>query len=268
MKRKTSILNVLIVLVIIGAVISGWCALRIFLDYQGTNEEYDALNTAYLAVSQSPAEEKSTSPEEKSSENASSNGGTEEVYFPDIAVDSDALKARNPDYAAWLYMENPLISYPVVHCPTDDYYLHLTFDKEKGYAGCLFIDPDSAANFSDLNVFIYGHNMVNGSMFGKLKALYNNPDGADKHFYLDVMGQHKSYKIFAVVLTDKGSDLFRVPSADEYGDYIAEVLNCASVYCDRSCTEFANKSPIVTLSTCYGMQGTSRRLLIFGVIEK
>ena len=48
-------------------------------------------------------------------------------------------------------------------------YLHTTFEGNNSKSGCLFMDYRDNEDFSLFNTFIYGHNMKNGSMFGKLK---------------------------------------------------------------------------------------------------
>ena len=61
----------------------------------------------------------------------------------------------------------PSIDYPVMHTPTDpEKYLHTNFAREYSYGGIPFIDANCSAD-SD-NLLIYGHNMLDGSMFRSL----------------------------------------------------------------------------------------------------
>lgn len=56
----------------------------------------------------------------------------------------------------------------------NDYYLTHTFDKQSSANGCLFEDSRINSGLSSNHVIIYGHNMRNGAMFGKLKSYENS----------------------------------------------------------------------------------------------
>lgn len=53
----------------------------------------------------------------------------------------------------------------------NEYYLHYAYNKEPNFAGSIFLDFRNHADFQDQNTILYGHNMLNGSMFGSLKHL-------------------------------------------------------------------------------------------------
>ncbi|MFR3321064.1 MAG: sortase domain-bontaining protein [Lachnospiraceae bacterium] len=77
----------------------------------------------------------------------------------------------NSDIVGWLRIRALDISYPVVQGKDNDYYLHRTFEKTDNFAGCLFVNSYNMGDFTDQNTIIYGHNMKNGSMFGKLSRI-------------------------------------------------------------------------------------------------
>lgn len=82
-------------------------------------------------------------------------------------VQYQQLYAENPEMAGWLYIQDTVIDYPVMHTPEDpEKYLHRNFQGEESYAGVPFIDYRCKAD-SD-NLLIYGHNMADGSMFHTL----------------------------------------------------------------------------------------------------
>ena len=86
----------------------------------------------------------------------------------DIDIDWAALKAINPDVIGWIYIENTDISYPIVQGPDNEYYLTHSIDKEYSSSGAIFLDAECARDFSDGNNIIYGHNMLDGSMFAQI----------------------------------------------------------------------------------------------------
>ncbi len=92
-------------------------------------------------------------------------------------IDFTQLLSVNSDIVGWLRIRALDISYPVVQGKDNDYYLHRTFEKTDNFAGCLFVNSYNMGDFTDQNTIIYGHNMKNGSMFGKLKNFVNDFNG-------------------------------------------------------------------------------------------
>ena len=84
-------------------------------------------------------------------------------------VDFDKLITVNSDVIGWLYIPDTNVSFPVVQ--GRDNYVYLTNDYRGRYsfAGAIFMDVNCMKDFSDIETMIYGHNMHNGSMFGRLK---------------------------------------------------------------------------------------------------
>ena len=77
------------------------------------------------------------------------------------------LHGKNPDYFAWLQIENTILDYPIMHTPDNpEKYLHTSFEGEYFYGGTPFLDYRCTSE-SD-NLVIYGHNMMNGTMFREI----------------------------------------------------------------------------------------------------
>lgn len=196
--------------------------------------------------------------------------------FPDLDVDADGLAAANPDFVCWLYYKDGNVSYPVVkeHEDAVDSYLHHTFEGNPSNSGCLFIPYDAGNDFTGSNTFVYGHNMKNGSMFGSLKLIYNNPAEyfIEPYFYAWTKGHERiAYRIIAVYVVDRGSGMYAVPyGAQAYREYVSEALKLGSTgnripFTDAERQAVDGAQPIVTLSACYGPAGTANRLLVQGV---
>ena len=72
-------------------------------------------------------------------------------------------------------------------------------------------------------------------------------------------------------VVDKSDSMYSIPlKIEAYRDYIDKALKLGAMDGYIPFTEAENQAmeegaPIVTLSTCYGSAGTSRRLLIQGV---
>lgn len=183
-------------------------------------------------------------------------------------IDEEGLRAVNGDYCAWLRIPVLNISYPLVAGTDNEYYLHHTFEKKYNGAGCLFVDCETAADFSDRNTFIYGHNMKNGSMFGGLKRFRREQGlcSADPYFYIHRGTTVYQYEIFAYYTTEYTSSTYRlIDTEEEYDLYVSEALGLTE-YVPSHPLDFSQRPDIVTLSTCSGAGGTTERMVVHGVL--
>ena len=170
---------------------------------------------------------------------------------PPVRVDFEALREINPDIVAWICVEALDISYPVVQGEDDDYYLHRTFTRQDNFAGTIFAEYLNAPDFSDPNTILYGHNMKDGSMFGRLKNLTEKDlVKNDDTFWILTPEKSYHYRMFALGDMDVGSDAYLLfqDRNEEFTDW------CTAMY-DRSAAElekpdFDLNSRVVTLSTC------------------
>ena len=83
--------------------------------------------------------------------------------------DLSELFAMNDDFVGWLYIPDTDINYPVMHTTDDpERYLRRNFHGEYSESGVPFLDFRCTLD-SD-NLIIYGHNMMNGTMFAGLRG--------------------------------------------------------------------------------------------------
>ena len=87
------------------------------------------------------------------------------------AVDFQKLLSINEEVVAWISIPALELEYPVTQGEDNEYYLHYAYNKEPNFAGSIFLNFRNHADFQDQNTILYGHNMLNGSMFGSLKHL-------------------------------------------------------------------------------------------------
>jgi len=210
--------------------------------------------------SDDPESRETGSSAEESSGPKDKKGGNKKIrYKAPITVDHEALEKMNPDYVGWLYIEDTDISYPVMQGPDDDYYLHRTFEGNYLYAGSLFMNSSADRNFSDPCTFVYGHNMKDTSMFGRLSlftdhGLYTR----DSVFWILTKQADYCYRIFSIHVCNEDSDtytLFSGPS-EQVSEYISKMISLSAV--DAPDIEYDDKARIVTLSTCLDAEGPER----------
>ena len=91
-----------------------------------------------------------------------------EEAVPEIQPFFQDLYEQNSDIIGWLQAGGG-IDYPVMQLD-NDFYLHHDFNKNEKYAGTLFVNQINYLWPRDKILFIHGHNMRDGSMFGGLMA--------------------------------------------------------------------------------------------------
>ena len=164
-------------------------------------------------------------------------------------VDLDKLKQKNSDTVAYIYINNTNINYPVVQTKNNDYYLNHDYYRNINEAGWVYMDYRS--NFNSKNIIIYGHNRLDGIMFGTLKNVlkeswYSNPDNLVIH--LITKEGEVGYKIFSAYRIKKESYYITPDMSDkEYKDFIS-TLEKRSIHNYHS--GVTSNSNIITLSTC------------------
>ena len=172
----------------------------------------------------------------------------EELAQTDLA----ALRAVNPDVAGWIAIPDTPVSYPLMQGEDNEYYLNHTWDRKASSAGSIFLDRSAGATPDHFNTIVYGHRMINNSMFGSLKY-YEDADYWKAHPYvyiLDNAGVHR-YEIFSVYEASVKSYTYQIGFADDTAKetFLQKCIGWSVVetgvtptICDR----------ILTLSTCTG----------------
>lgn len=122
------------------------------------------------------------------------------IWYKKATVNFEGLNAINEDVIGWLFFENESISYPILYSGDNEYYLHRTLDRADSESGSLFLDEKNNPLLDDKVSIIYGHNMKNSSMFGKLRQYKEKDDYYKDHQYFQVLtegGKVYRYQVFS-----------------------------------------------------------------------
>lgn len=186
------------------------------------------------------------------------NGATANLIDTDIS----SLKLKNSDTVGYLKVNGTNINYPVVQGSDNEYYLKHSFDKSYSQAGWIFLDYRNDINKLNKNNIIYGHNMLNGTMFSSLtkmldKSFFND----DNNTYINLTTENKStlWKIFSVYVTNPDTYYMSIDfsSINEYSDFLNNLKN-KSMYDFKE--NVTSNDKILTLSTCTNLN--TKRLVI------
>ncbi len=199
---------------------------------------------------------------------------TVSTVLPANPINFKEIQEKNPDACAWIQIPGiDVIDYPIMQSSIeadDNYYLDHNIDGVQKRAGSIYIQKLNHKDFSDRNTLIYGHNMLNGTMFGQLKKFRN------KEFF------QQNRKIF--IYTPGHILEYEIISAFVYDD--RHIMNSFNFNVENECQEFfdtcinptsftkqvldgatlTTDDKIITLSTCTG-NDTERYLVVGKLIS-
>lgn len=181
--------------------------------------------------------------------------GTQKAWYEQISVDLEGLQAAYPDVAGWLYFENESISYPVLYSGDNEKYLRTAYTGKTANAGAIFLDGENTRDFSDPHTLIYGHNMKNLSMFGRLRYYRTDRDYYEGHKYFQIFtgGYIYRYEIFAYGQVSADDSIYYVYGADPGNDKLRALLKeLKGMAPQGSSAEPGVNDHLITLSTCTG----------------
>ena len=178
--------------------------------------------------------------------------------------DYKAMLQYNEEAKGYIKLDGTRIQYPIVEHSDNSFYLWRGVDKVKNGSGSIFIDYRTAGLDGRMCV-IYGHNMLNGSMFKDIMN-FRNADFCKKHQTFDIYVGYRHY-IYYVFST------FSAKSIDEnvyqYGfkDDI-DFQNWINKVSSKSSYQFRNRIPntsdkIIMCSTCIDDYGNRQLVCMY-----
>lgn len=264
-KRKQWVSALVIGLMAICVCVLAFCAYKLVpkvAEYQESDNAFDRIRTESVSVMSSDVIEKLRVQVSDEEEAVSDDGEAQEP--PDLSnvLSVDWESFSGTDIVAWLQLDD--ISYPIMQSDDNDYYLHRLPDGSDNYGGSIFLYNHNNPLFTDQSSFVYGHNMANGSMFGKLKNYGKSEEYADHKFYIYLPdGTRKTYQFFSVASVPDSSETYTwsFASMDSFLEWQNYMKGQSLFPCSPEVSEDAS---YVTLSTCNGSVGTSYRFIICG----
>lgn len=167
--------------------------ITIFLNYREIDRTYDEAVRDYTQI---PSQEERLN------------------SIPD--VDFEKLISQNDDIIGWIFIEGTDISYPLLCGRDNQQYLFQSYEKKYLTAGSIYIDYRCSRDFSDSRTVVYGHNMHNGSMFGKLDK-FTRESYMKEHPYVFILlpdGETLKYEVKKAYKADIEGEVYKLPSAE------------------------------------------------------
>ena len=172
-----------------------------------------------------------------------------------ILGDMAAPYAQNPDLVAWLTIPGTL-DLPILY-RDNTYYLTHDFTGQSNASGALFLDESHPLTSGTQNLLIHGHNMRDGTMFGRLTQYRSLPYlKAHPIFRFSTLYEEEEYAVFAVIrmpLDPADANFFnyyaysRFHSLSDFSAF-ARTVRGHSLY--QIPVDLAPSDALLTLSTC------------------
>ncbi len=178
-------------------------------------------------------------------------------------VDFAAAKKLGCNASSWLYIPDTGIDYPLVQSADNDFFVEHDCYGEDSQAGAIFIHYANNKDLSDGKSVIFGHNMLDGSMFANLKNYSDREFGQrhpDAYVFLD-NGKVRHYRVRYYIHTDPYNDNIYVTSKSEDPSVTAKLLKADAgvVY------EEYTGGRLICLSTC--SHHTERTVVVFEEVD-
>ena len=184
-------------------------------------------------------------------------------YFE--GCDFDALLSVNDEIIGWIVIPGTNISYPICQHEDNQYYLEHTSQREPSLVGAIFADYRVEEPFKEFNTILYGHRLLNQTMFSALKT-YVEKEVWEKQPYIYVYTPDSVY-VYEIYAAFRGD-----PNGISYDTGIhSEEKKQSFIDYSLSCSEYdtgiipTTKDSFLTLSTCTGT-GHTQRMIIHSVL--
>lgn len=167
---------------------------------------------------------------------------------------------KNNDLIGWITIEGTKIDFPVMQTKEDpEYYLRRDFDGEPSISGVPFMDAESDIFLPTSNFLIYGHNMINGTMFHDL-IKYNEEEFYQEHktirFDTIYKGGQGTYEVVTAGYSrirseeDAGFKYYQcagISTPEQFDEYI-HGIGLETSYVTGVVPQYGDQ--LITLSTC------------------
>ena len=262
---KKEILIVLSVVLVVVIVASGLWLGYYAVDSQHQKQTYETLAEDFLL--EEPKSSLSLAEEDSPELSSTTQETVVTLTTAPPRHDLAALQAENPDCVGWLTIPDTPVDYSVVWTPDEpERYLRRDFYGDSASGGTPFLDGRNQARAKGQNLIVYGHNMLDGSMF-KPVLQYLTPNFRQTHqdIYLELNNAQYHYQVLAALETNTRSPVYTYTDLSD----TAEMENFRSTLLEETGLDgIPQAEGYLTLSTCNDQGGNSRVLIIAALVEE
>lgn len=192
---KKILFTITIVLLLAAFGISAFLVGSYLMEGKEQEENYNNL-ASIAAAGQSETRENAPAETDETEE-------TTELTEPTMIPGYAEIYEMNDDTVGWIKIEGTKLDYPVMQTPDEaNYYLYRDFYGQESTRGSIYAREECDINEPSDNITLYGHNMMDGSMFAGLHK-YAEKEKWDENSLIifNTLYEYHTYKIFAVFKT-------------------------------------------------------------------
>ncbi len=265
--------KIVFLIAIIAIIVCGYLIADYYLDLWRSRAQYSNISDIYETYEPILMDE----PEEETEEEKP----VEKVYT--MMDGARKLLDINSDTIGYIRIPtkdgDPIIDLPVVQAHDNMKYLDRNFNGDDSRTGTLFLDfrnkfdkveEHKLVEENSDHLVIYGHNMADESMFGKLKYYYHNAEYYTEHPIIHLNSNYETYKykIFAIFIVDAKDETeskydcwnqFNFDGEEEFYDFVNEAKK-RSIYTNDVDVKYGDG--LLSLSTCHYLLQDRSRLII------
>lgn len=251
--KMYSVVRIIALVVAAGVLIySSYSLTDSYLNYKEDEAKYAEINQMFV---QNSEDEDNTEDERDISYSSDENKWV---------WDYKAMLEYNDEAKGYIKLDGTRIQYPIVEHSDNDFYLRRGSDKISNGAGAIFLDYRTAGLDGDMCI-IYGHNMLDGSMFKDLME-FRKDDFCKKHQTFDVYVGYRHY-IYYVFSTFSAKDVdeniykWGFESDSDFQSWINRVYSKSSYKFD--CKKPDTSDKIIMCSTCIDDNGNRQLVCMY-----
>ncbi|MCL1990042.1 MAG: class B sortase [Defluviitaleaceae bacterium] len=173
-----------------------------------------------------------------------------DAHVDSSEIDFEGLRLINAAIVGWIQMPGTNIDHPIVQGEDNVRYLTTTFKGESNPSGAIFMDARNQSDFSDHQTIIYGHHMLNGTMFSDL-IRFQDQAFFDQYpvFTIHTPEGVRHYEIFSAYLAWAYSDTYldAFATGDRFAEYLHYITGLSMI---QTGIVPLPTDQIVSLSTC------------------
>ena len=181
-------------------------------------------------------------------------------------IDFAGMRAVNEDVIGWIQILDSPVDYPLLDADDNKYYLSHTYDRQWSSYGSIFLEPRNNPDLSEKHLVVYGHNMVNESMFGSLLE-YKKQEYADTHPEITICMTDRdlTYRVFSAYTAHVDSAAYRMSFGDDASFMeMTEQMKANSVIATDIMPTAEDQ--VLTLSTCTPEGAKKYRFIVNAVL--
>ena len=181
-------------------------------------------------------------------------------------IDFAGMRAVNEDVIGWIQILDSPVDYPLLDADDNKYYLSHTYDRQWSSYGSIFLEPRNNPDLSEKHLVVYGHNMVNESMFGSLLE-YKKQEYADTHPEITICMTDRdlTYRVFSAYTAHVDSAAYRMSFSDDASFMeMTEQMKANSVIATDIMPTAEDQ--VLTLSTCTPEGAKKYRFVVNAVL--